>query len=115
MERTKYGDKRACRACDRARNASRKDDPAHRARTREYARQRSKMEHAGLVAPPSPTRVARGEGHYRSVLTDADVVAMRQAHKDGVPGHILAKQYGIKDPAVSRIVKGLRWKHVAMP
>lgn len=61
-----------------------------------------------------PGSVIRGSRHYETHLSEADV---RQIRRDYVPrktpARILAQRYGVSREAISRIVNGDTWKHVA--
>jgi hypothetical protein len=54
----------------------------------------------------------RGERQPASKLTDADVLAIREAWCDGVKGRDLAKRYSVHASLISQIVRRKAWKHV---
>jgi hypothetical protein len=56
-------------------------------------------------------RTIRGHEHYRANLTDADVLAIRNAV--GASHRELAKRYGISSSSVTRIRNRQQWAHVA--
>lgn len=53
--------------------------------------------------------VARGENNGRTRLTEADVIAIREAPANLAP---LMEKYGMSKHAISRIRSGKRWAHV---
>ena len=54
----------------------------------------------------------KGERHPRALITDADVVAIREAHARGATNVALGRQYGIAPNSVSSIVHRVTWGHV---
>lgn len=54
-----------------------------------------------------------GAKTWNSKLTNEQVREMRQLHSRGFSGRSLSRRYGINDSAVSAIVHGRKWKHVA--
>lgn len=59
-----------------------------------------------------PDRIPRGERHGNAKLSDAIVIAIRQAHAQGVPQNELAKTYQLSGAAISLVVRRKRWTHV---
>lgn len=57
-----------------------------------------------------PHRLPRGERHGMAKLTEDQVRAIRL---DSRPQRLIAAEYGIRQPAVSRIKRGHRWAHTA--
>lgn len=55
-------------------------------------------------------RSRAGSKHYRSSLTDADVIAIRAAWQQGTSGAALAARYGVSKAAISRIVRGRSYR-----
>lgn len=53
----------------------------------------------------------RGSRHPKTNLTEANVIAMRQARAAGAMVKSLAAQYGISPNAASQICRGVTWKH----
>lgn len=53
----------------------------------------------------------RGSKHPKTDLTEAQVIAMRQARAAGAMVKSLAAQYGISPNAASQICRGSTWKH----
>lgn len=51
-----------------------------------------------------------GEKHRMAKLTWAKVREIRNRARDGEGSTTLARQYGITQPAMSRIIRGERWK-----
>lgn len=64
---------------------------------------------------------AKGRGHYGAKrsstgITDADVEEMRRLYWSEVVSQAkIARRYGLTQPHVLKIVRGLRWTHVPMP
>jgi hypothetical protein len=57
-------------------------------------------------------RESRGEGHYRALLTEAQVIEIRALHEAGMSQSELARRYVIAPPTVWMIVHRKTWKHV---
>lgn len=57
----------------------------------------------------------RGRARNGSVLTDDDVVLIRERRAAGARQIDLAEQFGLTDGAVSMIVRGLRWPNAGGP
>ena len=55
---------------------------------------------------------AHGSTHYRSDLTDDDVINIRALHKSGMIQRRIAEMYSIGYKAINKIVKRQRWKHI---
>lgn len=76
--------------------------------------------YAGTEADNSRDMESRGRGNHpkgmrmaAAKLTDDDVREIRRAYAaGGISQQALADQYGVAQHAVSRIVRGLSWKHV---
>lgn len=60
-------------------------------------------------------RGQRGSGHYIAKLTEADAREIRRAYASGATQHALALKYGVDQSAISCLVRGKTWKHVAAP
>jgi hypothetical protein len=60
-------------------------------------------------------RTPGGERHASSRLTDAEVIEMRTAYRDGARLAALSERYGIGRQSVNDIVNGRRWKQVGGP
>ena len=58
---------------------------------------------------------ARGERQGCAKLTDANVIAIREATARGETSVTLAHTYGVSNVDISRIVRGLNWTHVGGP
>ena len=60
-------------------------------------------------------RNTRGERHANSKLTDADVVAIREAYRTRERGTVaaLCKQYGVNPSTIHGIGKGNTWTHIS--
>lgn len=56
----------------------------------------------------------RGEGNCNSKLTEADVRAARAAHREGETVASLSRRFGVTTSTMSKILRGLLWRHVAM-
>lgn len=53
-----------------------------------------------------------GEGHYRAKLNQAAVLAIRKRARSGEDQKEIAKDFGILQPHVSRILNGRAWKRI---
>ncbi len=54
-----------------------------------------------------------GEGNSRAVLSEADVLCIRNAHKNGsATTSDLARQYGVGLSTMSGVVRRITWKHI---
>lgn len=60
-------------------------------------------------------RQSRGESHGTAVLRSADVQAIRGEVARGRSQRAVAKQFGVGQMQVSRIVRGQRWGHLEAP
>lgn len=58
-----------------------------------------------------PERRPRGEGHGCAKLTESDVIQIRALYQPGL-GSVLARQFGVRQVTISRIVRGDIWKHL---
>lgn len=58
------------------------------------------------------SRARRGEASNMAHLTEAKVREMRSRAEQGVSQSVLASDYGVSVPTVSRIVRRLVWKHI---
>lgn len=56
-----------------------------------------------------------GTHHYRTHLTDEDIVAIREAADSGTTRQELAEQHGVTTKAIHSIITGRVWKHVGGP
>ena len=54
----------------------------------------------------------RGESHGRSPLMNADIHRIRELGSQGIPQRTIAKQYGISQAAISKIVRCESWSHI---
>lgn len=59
-----------------------------------------------------PEAWARGQDVPNSKLTDAIVRQIRQMHANGITGVEIARGVGVSKSTVSRVVRGLGWRHV---
>lgn len=55
---------------------------------------------------------ARGESHHNSKLSEEDVRFIREEYNKGAGIRYLARKFGVSKVPISRIVKGLAWRHV---
>ncbi|WP_157628137.1 hypothetical protein [Ensifer sp. BR816] len=55
---------------------------------------------------------ARGSKHYRAKLTEADIPVIRQLHRDGVAQTVIARQFGVKQPAIWFVITRRSWGHI---
>ena len=58
-------------------------------------------------------RTSRGERHHSAVLTDEKVREIRARSAAGESYARIAQEYGVAETTVSRVARGLRWKHVS--
>jgi len=61
----------------------------------------------GITQPGTP-----GESHPRHKLTDADVLDIRDQYANGATQVALARQYGVAQKSISRIVRREAWPHL---
>lgn len=54
----------------------------------------------------------KGAGHHSARLNDTDVRKIKRRLAKGDYQYVIAKDYGISQPAVGKINRGLSWKHV---
>jgi hypothetical protein len=59
-------------------------------------------------------RQHKGEGHGLDKLTGAQVMEIRRRHAAGGAAAALGREFGVGDVQASRIVRGLRWKHLPL-
>lgn len=59
-----------------------------------------------------PGKVARGSNHGMSILTEENVLEMRQLHRNGWTLQELKDKFGISSSYISRIVNYKQWTHV---
>lgn len=57
----------------------------------------------------------RGERHQDARLTERIVLDCRRRHRQGVPIHIMAKEYNVRWQTMYYAVNGKTWKHLPMP
>lgn len=60
----------------------------------------------------SKQRQARGESHYATHLTAADVRAIRSRRADGETLAALGRAFGVSKQAIRMIALGRTWRHV---
>ncbi len=56
--------------------------------------------------------VMRGEDHYKAVLTEFDVIEIREKRRKGMSLLRLANQYGVAKSNINAICQGRIWKHL---
>jgi len=59
-----------------------------------------------------PERLARGERHGSAKLTAADVLEIRRLAAAGVTKAVLARQFGVGQTTVGKIIRRELWRHV---
>ena len=59
-------------------------------------------------------RDAKGEGHGRAILTEADVISVRKRHSKGESYSALAREFGMSHEAMSQAINGKTWKCVPL-
>ena len=52
----------------------------------------------------------RGENHKEHKLTEANVLEIRKLYKEGVKQEWLARQFGVRQALISKIVNGHTWQ-----
>ena len=57
----------------------------------------------------------RGEGTGTSILTELEVLEIRQAHAAGATQYELSREYGVANQTISKVVRGKTWAHVGGP
>jgi hypothetical protein len=55
-----------------------------------------------------------GSGNGNAKLTENDVIDIREAARSGVSHSEQSRKYGVKVSTISRIVAGVRWKHISI-
>lgn len=55
-----------------------------------------------------------GEKNAGAVLTEGQVVAIRLARQQGKAIRALAREYGVHQRTIQRVVKGTHWRHLAV-
>lgn len=55
---------------------------------------------------------AKGEGHFHTTLTEADVIEIRRLKAAGAHGTNLAKRFGVCASTISNIVRRYTWGHI---
>ena len=63
-------------------------------------------------SPIHPNHIKRGEENNLSVLTESNVLRIRDLAKQHVTYKAIAKEYGIHKDTVYKIVKRKTWSHV---
>ena len=56
-----------------------------------------------------------GERSVHAKVRATDVLSMRRAYQNGATQRALAEKYGMRQQAISRIVRGKRWAHIGGP
>lgn len=56
--------------------------------------------------------IVLGESHGRSKLTESDILEIRNLNKEGYSKKTIAKEFGVKERLIYRIVKKELWKHI---
>ncbi len=64
-------------------------------------------------SPLTPSEARRGERNGKAVLTENDVRSVRIRVAAGESPASIAREYGVKQPAIGKIVTRRTWKHVA--
>ena len=60
-----------------------------------------------------PESIRRGSANPRASLTEADIPIIRARLAAGEQQWDVARSYGVNQPAISSIVRGRTWRHVA--
>lgn len=53
-----------------------------------------------------------GEEHRKHKLTSDDVMEIRRLYKEGTKQEWLARQFGVRQALISKIVNGHTWQHL---
>lgn len=69
-------------------------------------------EHSYLKSPKAHLNQPRGETQGNSQLKTSDIHAIRQLSKAGSTSSAIAKQFGVSDGHIRKIVTGKAWSHV---
>lgn len=64
---------------------------------------------AGRIQAPTPQF---GESHPNAVLTEEQVLLVRQRHQEGAYARALAREFGVSQRTVQFVVCGLHWSHL---
>jgi len=64
-------------------------------------------------SPLTPSEARRGERNGKAVLTEDDVRSVRVRVAAAESPASIAREYGVKQPAIGKIVARRTWKHVA--
>lgn len=62
-----------------------------------------------------PSIIARGSAHYKATITEADVLAIRVAMKEGGCARELAAKHNLSTSSIYAICSGRIWRSVPMP
>lgn len=57
-------------------------------------------------------RAAKGSKNGYSKLTEADIVTIRQLHKEGFYQREIAKLYGMSQHVIGKVINRVTWRHV---
>ena len=60
-------------------------------------------------------RMAHGEKHPAHKIRGADVIQIRQKYNSGIPTRIIAREYGLAQNHVARILRGTAWSRIGGP
>ena len=60
-------------------------------------------------------RVPRGGDHWKSKLTEDQVLDIKDWIADGIQHHLIARHFGVCRQTVTSISTGRIWKHVGVP
>jgi hypothetical protein len=69
----------------------------------------------GLARSETPAFASpssQGEGNSRSKLKAADISKIFEMSREGLTQRKIAEHFGVKQQAISKVLLGLRWKHV---
>lgn len=77
----------------------------------EWVTHRENMIHAYKNGLSNP-KISLGSKHYKSKLTELDVVQIMASLSNGVRSSSLAKRYGVSKCTISDINRGVTWKHI---
>ena len=66
----------------------------------------------GNLARWEDWKARHGIRHPQSVLTDKQVRKIRMMAKEGARQHVIAEEFGVSQPTVSKIVRKVSYRHV---
>lgn len=65
-----------------------------------------------LPGTPRKRNISRGEGHGAAVLTERDIVLIRELYQQGQTLTAIAKRFGVSRQHISKIANRKSWTHI---